>query len=73
MLKSDAIKLCQENNFNAGYFEGSDNNGVVDAYELKVIFAFHSVCVCLLSFCLPLTIVSTNNRSDLSTYLRGLH
>ncbi|PQQ18103.1 dual specificity protein phosphatase PHS1-like [Prunus yedoensis var. nudiflora] len=36
MLKSDAIKLCQENNFNAGYFEGSDNNGVVDAYELKV-------------------------------------
>lgn len=45
MLKSDAIKLCQENNFNAGFFEGSDNNGVVDAYELKVIFAFHSVCV----------------------------
>ncbi|CAL9030699.1 unnamed protein product [Prunus brigantina] len=36
MLKSDAIKLCQENNFNAGFFEGSDNNGVVDAYELKV-------------------------------------
>lgn len=45
MLKSDAIKLCQENNFNAGFFEGSDNNGVVDAYELKVIFAFHSLCV----------------------------
>ncbi|KAK9926556.1 hypothetical protein M0R45_023779 [Rubus argutus] len=36
MLKSDAVKLCQENNFNAGFFEGSDNNGVVDAYELKV-------------------------------------
>lgn len=36
MLKSDAIKLCQENNFNTGFFEGSDNNIVVDAYELKV-------------------------------------
>ncbi|KAK7318328.1 hypothetical protein RJT34_03027 [Clitoria ternatea] len=36
MLKSDAIKLCQENNFNTGFFEGSDNNSVVDAYELKV-------------------------------------
>ncbi|KAE9601361.1 hypothetical protein Lal_00023992 [Lupinus albus] len=36
MLKSDAIKLCQENNFNPGFFEGSDNNSVVDAYELKV-------------------------------------
>ena len=38
MLKSDAIKLCQENNFNPGFFEGSDNNCVVDAYELKVTF-----------------------------------
>ncbi|CAL0306730.1 unnamed protein product [Lupinus luteus] len=36
MLKNDAIKLCQENNFNPGFFEGSDNNSVVDAYELKV-------------------------------------
>lgn len=36
MLKNDAIKLCQENNFNTGFFEGSDNNSVVDAYELKV-------------------------------------
>ncbi|MCD7454310.1 Very-long-chain (3R)-3-hydroxyacyl-CoA dehydratase [Datura stramonium] len=36
MLKSDAIKLCQENNFNTGFFEGSDSNYVVDAYELKV-------------------------------------
>lgn len=38
MLKSDAIKLCQDNNFNPGFFEGSDNNCAVDAYELKVIF-----------------------------------
>lgn len=38
MLKNDAIKLCQENNFNTGFFEGSDNNSAVDAYELKVVF-----------------------------------
>ncbi|XP_021287169.1 dual specificity protein phosphatase PHS1 isoform X1 [Herrania umbratica] len=36
MLKNDAVKLCQENSFNTGFFEGSDNNSVVDAYELKV-------------------------------------
>ncbi|XP_039016650.1 dual specificity protein phosphatase PHS1-like [Hibiscus syriacus] len=36
MLKSDAVKLCQDNNFNSGFFEGSDNNSVFDAYELKV-------------------------------------
>lgn len=36
MLKNDAIKLCHENNFNTGFFEGSDSNCVVDAYELKV-------------------------------------
>ncbi|KAE9587371.1 hypothetical protein Lal_00004400 [Lupinus albus] len=36
MLKNDAIKLCLENNFNSGFFEGSDNNSVIDAYELKV-------------------------------------
>ena len=39
MLKNDAVKLCQENNFNTGFFEGSDNNSVVDAYELKVSFS----------------------------------
>ncbi|KAL6576412.1 Very-long-chain (3R)-3-hydroxyacyl-CoA dehydratase [Orobanche hederae] len=36
MLKNDAIRLCQENNFTTGFFEGSDSNYVVDAYELKV-------------------------------------
>ncbi|KAK3042503.1 hypothetical protein RJ639_000227 [Escallonia herrerae] len=37
MLKNDAVKLCQlENNLNTGFFEGSDTNFVVDAYELKV-------------------------------------
>ncbi|XP_039136544.1 dual specificity protein phosphatase PHS1-like [Dioscorea cayenensis subsp. rotundata] len=36
MLRSDVVKLCQENNFNSGFFEGTDNNTVIDAYELKV-------------------------------------
>ncbi|KAM6600333.1 hypothetical protein CsatA_019942 [Cannabis sativa] len=36
MLKNDAVKLCQDNNFNTGFFEGSDNNCAIDAYELKV-------------------------------------
>lgn len=40
MLRNDAVKLCQENNFNTGFFEGSDNNCVVDAYELKVMILF---------------------------------
>lgn len=44
MLKSDAIKMCQENNFNTGFFEGSDSNYVVDAYELKVPI-FYSACL----------------------------
>ena len=30
------VKFCQEKNFNTGFFEGSDNNIAVDAYELKV-------------------------------------
>lgn len=37
MLRNDAVRLCQENNFCTGFFEGSDNNSVVDAYELKVL------------------------------------
>lgn len=36
MLRNDAVKLCLENNFITGFFEGNDNNYVVDAYELKV-------------------------------------
>lgn len=36
MLREDVVKLCQENNFNTGFFEGSDHNIVVDAYEFKV-------------------------------------
>ncbi|XP_020521295.1 dual specificity protein phosphatase PHS1 isoform X2 [Amborella trichopoda] len=36
MLRIEAVKLCQDNNFHTGFFEGSDNNSVIDAYELKV-------------------------------------
>jgi len=36
MLRNDVVKLCQENNFNTGFFEGNDTYTVVDAYELKV-------------------------------------
>lgn len=41
MLRNDVVKLCQENNFNTGFFEGSDSNCVVDAYELKVTHPFN--------------------------------
>uniref|UniRef100_A0ACD5VN98 Uncharacterized protein n=1 Tax=Avena sativa TaxID=4498 RepID=A0ACD5VN98_AVESA len=36
MLRTDCVKLCQDNNFNTGFFEGIDNSVAVDAYELKV-------------------------------------
>ncbi|XP_042408117.1 dual specificity protein phosphatase PHS1-like isoform X1 [Zingiber officinale] len=36
LLRTDVVKFCQEKNFNTGFFEGNDNNIVVDAYELKV-------------------------------------
>uniref|UniRef100_A0A804KQV9 Dual specificity protein phosphatase PHS1 n=1 Tax=Musa acuminata subsp. malaccensis TaxID=214687 RepID=A0A804KQV9_MUSAM len=36
MLRTDVVKLCEENNFITGFFEGNDNNIAVDAYELKV-------------------------------------
>lgn len=37
ILRTEVVKLCQENNFSSGFFEGNDTNGLVDAYELKVI------------------------------------
>ncbi|PNT70469.1 dual specificity protein phosphatase PHS1 isoform X1 [Brachypodium distachyon] len=36
MLRTDVVKLCQDNSFNTGFFEGIDNSVAVDAYELKV-------------------------------------
>jgi len=35
-LKNDVIKFCQENNFHSGFFDGTENNMVADANELKV-------------------------------------
>jgi len=36
MLRTEVVKLCQDNNFHTGFFEGTDNSTAVDAYELKV-------------------------------------
>ncbi|CAO2184655.1 unnamed protein product [Urochloa humidicola] len=36
MLRTEVVKLCQDNSFNTGFFEGTDNSTAVDAYELKV-------------------------------------
>lgn len=60
MLKSDAVALCQENNFNSGFFEGSDSSKVIDAYELKVIFSEKKN----LNF---ITIISTIDELKLNT------
>ncbi|KAG6522716.1 dual specificity protein phosphatase PHS1-like isoform X1 [Zingiber officinale] len=35
-VRTEVVKLCQENNFNTGFFEGSDNSVAIDAYELKI-------------------------------------
>lgn len=37
MLRTEVVKLCQDNSFNTGFFEGIDNSIAVDAYELKVV------------------------------------
>ena len=44
MLRTDVVKLCHDNNFNTGFFEGIDNSVAVDAYELKVII-FYLACL----------------------------
>ncbi|CAL4963757.1 unnamed protein product [Urochloa decumbens] len=36
MLRTEVVKLCQDNSFNTGFFEGTENSTAVDAYELKV-------------------------------------
>jgi atypical dual specificity phosphatase len=43
MMRTEVVKLCQDNSFNTGFFEGTDNSTAVDAYELKVIqmYAMH--------------------------------
>ena len=37
IMRTEVVKLCQDNSFNTGFFEGTDNSTAVDAYELKVI------------------------------------
>ena len=43
MLRTEVVKLCQDNNFHTGFFEGTDNSTAVDAYELKVNLSVPSV------------------------------
>lgn len=75
MLKSDAVKLCQENNFNSGFFEGSDSNYVVDAYELKVLMSY-SACPLRhygnLSFCNPFHVQFCNLQIRLEHILERI-
>lgn len=37
MLRNDVVKLCQDNDFNTGFFECTESASAIDAYELKVI------------------------------------
>jgi atypical dual specificity phosphatase len=37
MLRNDVVKLCQDNDFNTGFFECTESVNAIDAYELKVI------------------------------------
>ncbi|KAK2438945.1 dual specificity protein phosphatase [Trifolium repens] len=64
MLKNDAVKLCQENNFNTGFFEGSENNSVIDAYELKVRLEHILERIALIS-----EAASTEKPSAVTSYL----
>ncbi|KAJ4750044.1 dual specificity protein phosphatase family protein [Rhynchospora pubera] len=36
MLRNDIVKLCQDNDFNTGFFECTESPSAIDAYELKV-------------------------------------
>ncbi|KAJ3702094.1 hypothetical protein LUZ61_005799 [Rhynchospora tenuis] len=36
MLRNDVVKLCQDNDFNTGFFECTESPSAIDAYELKV-------------------------------------
>ncbi|XP_038974114.1 dual specificity protein phosphatase PHS1-like isoform X1 [Phoenix dactylifera] len=64
MLRMDVVKLCQENNFNTGFFEGNDNNITVDAYELKVRLEHILERIALIS-----DAASTERPSPITEYL----
>ncbi|KAL6874700.1 hypothetical protein ACP4OV_013365 [Aristida adscensionis] len=64
MLKTDVVKLCQDNNFNTGFFEGTDNSSAVDAYELKVRLEHIIERISLIS-----DAASTERPSQITDYL----
>ncbi|GJN05307.1 hypothetical protein PR202_ga22926 [Eleusine coracana subsp. coracana] len=64
MLRTDVVKLCQDNNFNTGFFEGTDNSIAVDAYELKVRLEHILERISLIS-----EAASTERPSQITDYL----
>ncbi|XP_078439406.1 dual specificity protein phosphatase family protein isoform X2 [Wolffia australiana] len=35
-FRNEVLRLCQDNHFNSGFFDGGDSSFAIDAYELKV-------------------------------------
>ncbi|KAG8045396.1 hypothetical protein GUJ93_ZPchr0008g14134 [Zizania palustris] len=64
MLRTDVVRLCQDNNFNTGFFEGTDNSIAVDAYELKVRLEHVLERISLIS-----DAASTERPSQITDYL----
>ncbi|KAF0920799.1 hypothetical protein E2562_037216 [Oryza meyeriana var. granulata] len=64
MLRTDVVKLCQDNSFNTGFFEGIDNSIAVDAYELKVRLEHILERISLIS-----DAASTERPSQITDYL----
>uniref|UniRef100_A0A0D9V0M5 Uncharacterized protein n=1 Tax=Leersia perrieri TaxID=77586 RepID=A0A0D9V0M5_9ORYZ len=63
-LRTDVMKLCQDNSFNTGFFEGIDNSIAVDAYELKVRLEHILERISLIS-----DAASTERPSQITDYL----
>ncbi|EEC70590.1 hypothetical protein OsI_01805 [Oryza sativa Indica Group] len=64
MLRTEVVKLCQDNSFNTGFFEGIDNSIAVDAYELKVRLEHILERISLIS-----DAASTERPSQITDYL----
>ncbi|EES00724.1 hypothetical protein BDA96_03G166900 [Sorghum bicolor] len=64
MLRTEVVKLCQDNNFYTGFFEGTDNSTAVDAYELKVRLEHILERISLIS-----DAASTERPSQITDYL----
>lgn len=63
-LRTEVVKLCQDNNFHTGFFEGTDNSTAVDAYELKVRLEHILERISLIS-----DAASTERPSQITDYL----